>query len=660
MMSRFFVLHLSDLHINETIPDTLYKLIKSISANKDLQNSNLIMTITGDIVNRADYENSLENTIEFFELLKKEVDKSKINICDVIIVPGNHDKVVDASNKLFSIAQQSGINYSKEAQHLPTEQEVIALQSKGFEKHLELCNKIFKIFDIKRNKKEYKTYDCSYGVECVELGTSTIAFIRINTALSCYGCPKDGEKYHLTLSRYQLDVLKKQYRKVKNNCKNVLLTFGLAHHPISYMVSKEAAIINKFLISDDLLNVDYFLSGHIHDGSLTNLSNHNRSMVSLETGIGWPDDPESTNRDHRYAIYCFDEERNVFSSTMYKTNQANEFCVDYDHLITAQEKENGKIYSPLKTRDYAFIKLNDYNVEDNQYLFVNSDSINTLKLLFSTIRDFSSFCTKLLPEYLNKYIDFLLMEDETSDATEDFIAKNFNEIFISDEQKYNETKNFNTFLNSVYSVPNNQDILQKIFEAYLQHVCQIFHESFKQYFDNISECRAVFRLYSKKSDNYKPIATYPHNTSPRSDFVKNKTGLPRSYEYSHSLIECAFKNNQSLVYSLNMDKHNFEPDNWDDFIVMVPPLENYSIRNTLGQFDSRPAIVFVFSVRLINSEKCETDETYQEKLKKQAHRLFLLQFSEVEKIISSVILEFIEKMPIKIKEFIDSKEKEGI
>ncbi len=661
-MAKFFVLHLSDLHICDMITVTLEKLIDSISNNDELKKNNLIIVITGDIINRANYEKYEDTAVDFFELLKKALVKSGIYVSDIIIVPGNHDKKTDASNKLYSIAQQSGFDFTNRTgvqSHLPSEEEIFKLQSSGFENYLELCNKIFKIFGIKDKEGNIKTYSSTFGVEVVTIETTKIIFIRLNSAISCYGSPGDSEKYRLTVGKYQLSLLKKDYRKEKISCSADTITFGLSHHPISYMVSKEATIINKYLISEDLLNVDFFLSGHIHDGSLSNLSNHNRSMISLETGIGWPDDPETTHKDHRYAIYCFDEEKNIFCSSMYKTNQANEFCIDSDYLLTKQEKQDKKIYNPLKTRDYAFISLNDFETNNKQYLFVNSDSINTLKLLFSTISKFSAFCTKLLPDYLNRYIDLLLRNKNTLIYTRNELKNFFSKNLGDSIENFDPTNGFANYIKTSHSirVDNSEKLLYNLFISYLQHICDNFYNSFKDYFDQDSECRAVFRIYNPIDDVYIPIAVSPADLiEPRGPNVTNKSGRPRNYNYEKSLIEYAYNKKRSLVYSINAQNHNFTPDNWDDFIVIVPDIDNYPCRDKKGRFATRPSIAFVFSVRLKNQNNEFIDE-YKEKHKKQAQRLYLLQFSEVENIISSVIMDFFEQIPINIQKFINKYSK---
>lgn len=657
-MARFFVLHLSDLHICSSITNTLSNLIDSIIKNKELQNNNLIIAITGDIINRANYSKYQNTVLSFFTQFKTALQKSNINVCDIVIVPGNHDKKTEAANKLFSIAQQSGVEFNndtKSAPHMPTEKQVIDLQCKGFRDHITLCNKIFKIFEIKDKTGKPKTYTTTFGVEKITINESDILFVRLNTAVSCYGKPCDGEKYRLTLGQYQLDTVLKEYEKLKATCKPNSLTLGLAHHPISYMTSKEASKINKYLISEDLLCIDYFLSGHIHDGSLTNLSNHNRNMLSLETGIGWPDDPESSHKDHRYALYCFDNDKNVFFSCMYKTNKANVFSLDTDYLLTNKERENGKIYNPLKTRDYAFIELNNFCKDDKQYLFVDSDSIDTLKLLFSTISDFSSFCSKLLPTYLNGYIDSMLSCSSTFNELHNGIIDIFNKTLSESTVNRINDNNFENFINSTYAlkISNNEEILHEVFLGYLQHICDNFHGYFKEYFDSDSECRAVFRIYSKETDSYVPICASPANSKPRSKYKTNPEGSPRIYNYEKTLIKHAFENGKSLVYSINAEKNAFKPDNWDDFIVMVPNIESYEYIDADGKNCRRPSVSFVFSVRLKDQKEDIGEELYNDRLKKQAHRLFLLQFSEVEKIISTVIAGFLQQMPINIKDFID-------
>lgn len=91
-MNDFTILHLSDLHINGT-GKGLTPLLKNLLSDikEELKPvDNVILVITGDIIDKANYEKCKENVLAFFEQLK-DVLAEKLK--DVYIVPGNHDRV---------------------------------------------------------------------------------------------------------------------------------------------------------------------------------------------------------------------------------------------------------------------------------------------------------------------------------------------------------------------------------------------------------------------------------------------------------------------------------------------------------------------------------------------------------------------------------------
>lgn len=91
-----YILHLSDLHIrNENrgnMPGVFYsnalqRLIEDIS--KQIKNKeNVVIVISGDIIDQGKYSKHKPAAIKFFQDLRVATDKK---ICDIIIVPGNHD-----------------------------------------------------------------------------------------------------------------------------------------------------------------------------------------------------------------------------------------------------------------------------------------------------------------------------------------------------------------------------------------------------------------------------------------------------------------------------------------------------------------------------------------------------------------------------------------
>ena len=88
-MNDFTILHLSDLHMEQVRKKNVLmeNLLKDIADEMEYSNDILIV-VTGDIVNKANYAGKDE--ILFFFSKLKEILKDKVR--NIYIVPGNHDK----------------------------------------------------------------------------------------------------------------------------------------------------------------------------------------------------------------------------------------------------------------------------------------------------------------------------------------------------------------------------------------------------------------------------------------------------------------------------------------------------------------------------------------------------------------------------------------
>lgn len=94
------ILHLSDLHFNTTgaQPLKLYDaLIKDIEQQL-FYSQNIIIVVTGDIVDRGDYT-AKKLVKHFFEKLNTSLEKIGKKVKEIYFVPGNHDKSLDYPTK---------------------------------------------------------------------------------------------------------------------------------------------------------------------------------------------------------------------------------------------------------------------------------------------------------------------------------------------------------------------------------------------------------------------------------------------------------------------------------------------------------------------------------------------------------------------------------
>ena len=79
------------------------------------------------------------------------------------------------------------------------------------------------------------------------------------------------------------------------------MTIVLAHHPVEFFTANDQELLKNEILSSDGLNADIYICGHIHDTDVTNWYNKNKSLLTLVSGIGWPDTNDN-NFKHTYLI----------------------------------------------------------------------------------------------------------------------------------------------------------------------------------------------------------------------------------------------------------------------------------------------------------------------------------------------------------------------
>ena len=654
-LAVFHVIHLSDLHIGRTLALTHYKLLADIKKQiNTLNDKNIFLLITGDIIDKGDYTHNYSAAISFFEELKKNTGE---RIADIQIAPGNHDK--DNKHSPYAKFTSTSLQYENETKVQDLE-EIFNLQEGCFSEFINLCNKIFEIFGLKKN------IDTTNGIEFYNENELNLCFIRINTALITCGNP--NEEYRLKIDFSHLKNTITQYQNKKNELglkDQKMLTFCLAHHPTSFLLPIESQVLNNSLIEEECLNVDFFLCGHTHERSVSNLSNHTRRMTTLVTGIGW-NHQTGTSIDsagklrHRYSIYTFDENKNVYTVTMRKTTEKGDFAPDSDYFINDEERETQKICYPLEERSQAFISVNNYSPTEKRYIAADNEVINNLQVLSKCLCKYTSDCSAAIENYKHLYFKHLLKNEKIK---KDFFEK----INSSYEAKMSVKEVMENIINDESIYKENPKILHEQFKSFLLDIVTLLSKYLTPYFGDGVMTRAAIRTYtntSSKEEKYIPFVYFPKQISPRNAKENgNITGFPREYDWNNSLVQHSYCNQCCpMIYSVNKKYNNFNTDNWEDFIVFVPNFASdivYQNKTNVGvSHEERPLLSYTFSVRLENKDDYEKNSTeYKQKMKQISNKLFLLEHLKIHEIILNLLIEFRNSLPINIKEFFKTLEK---
>jgi len=626
----FYILHLSDLHIQNESEDephyseSLRELINDI-ADQTKEMDKLIIVISGDIINEGIYEDE-KTVIKFFKRLYEKINEKNenkvIDIIDVIITPGNHDKYRTPINSLVSYAHAKneigGLRKSPQkndakAKAMAKEEWDHQLESyKGF---LSLANEIRDIF-VKKER-----IDNTFGVNIVEIAEkNSICFLRVDTSWCTY--EKNAYRRQLRVGEYQLEELNRKYREKLVECrktaKPIKLTIALSHHPLNLLSYEEEELCYKYFLSNKNLNVDILMCGHIHDRGVKNYFDYNHSLLTLITGIktdhNSPDTNSSSNTRLCYSLYSINLLRNSCEIIMRKENARGDgFSYDYSaydaesHDVAIKE---GKLRYPLKTKgNGSFIDIGAVYSNENKGLFVNNEIIKKLPKVANAITSFS----KEMACLHRVYKKIILKGDEKK--SHDFFLDNepLEKEYLSDDVEY----------------------INASFISFLHEICTVIVQKLESCFEEKKspQMRAHFRYCNKKGDQYLALCQY-------GNCKLEKAGI--STADWDSLIKYSFEENKPLVLSANKKysniKSKYKKTKWEDNITLTPHYNDASY--DIGLKDARPFLSFCLSMK---NMKCDEDRLV----------LYLLAYLEIHDVIANVIDEYRRIFHIDVKRILN-------
>ena len=586
---NFYILHLSDLHIHKSVnrkpyyQNALKKLLDDIqSQTKTIEN--LIIVVSGDIVDKGDYENSAEAAKCFFENLHSNL---QTKVKDIIIVPGNHDKKRDPIDTLISKAH-SNTGIDKKGQDSQAEWD---FHLKAYDGFLELINKIYSIFG-----KE-KTVQNTFGVEISTVGNTNICFVKMDTSwCSC----SDSKCKDLRIGKYQLEELNEEHKEkralIENENSLIDLTIAVSHYPFDWINPQDSEICNQYFLSEDFLNVDVVMCGHVHSFSAMNHFNHQHSLLTLVTGIGWnKEKPDEDKNAHRYSLYALNLSYNSCDIITRATKTTGEYDYDYSLYIGKQEFEDKKLRFPLKIKENnAFIRINTQDIALPNSLFLNNEIVSLIPIVAEGLASFSDGIARVYINYKDNCF---------SSFSEKFLPTVVNNDDLTDENKALRSKVYDYLYNDGDLDPDSKNKYLNYensfddFLAFLNEICEYAVDELKEYFDPDINIRAHFRWHSHEEkneknvrDEYSMLCQYSNIDSELQKGIKT---IPWG-----SLIKPAFETLEPIVYSANKAYNSVSTD-WNDFITLIPQFLNYKhdIRVRKGVNEERPIITFGFSIK---------------------------------------------------------------
>lgn len=357
------ILHLSDIHLNDYnyeelrdfYLDALIKKLMNLTENKHID----IVAITGDLIDRGGFslkeileKEELDSPYQIFEkeFIEPIARKLRIDKCNFLFIPGNHDI---QENEINWFEEKKVFDYIKNNINDQTYlNKILTDRSFETEKRIKLFKKFEKNFHLNNLKYHPTNFESIYSkkIEGVNVG-----FILINDSWRCKSLKFSGECKKLFFGEIQL---LNGLRKLENY--KAEINICLMHHNMDDYLEKESIerTLNK-------KNISLILNGHYHEKEFSSLVKSNSNYISLRVGAGLN---KHNERNHKFKPSFQLIDLNLKTSTLdeikyfvynYKEAEFEDISKDIDFFKFLPKKLPNNSDSDL-IKNLNLSKFNDY------------------------------------------------------------------------------------------------------------------------------------------------------------------------------------------------------------------------------------------------------------------------------------------------------------
>lgn len=594
-MDDLTILHLSDLHFEDSgsIPLKLFNSLLEDIENELSFSKNVVIAITGDLIDKAQYE--FENlALSFFEDLQKTLQKIGVEVKGVFIVPGNHDK---ERSYALSLLPDDLTSLNKE--FFETYGAVIR---RSYKKYVNLRNKILDIFGIKA-QNVFKNQNSTCFVSSIIIGNQKYNFVGLDTAWSAKG---DNDRRKLKIGEYQVNYLENQFKSIESKKNNI--TIALAHHPLNWLTGDEEDFVRNFLIGQKGIDANIFLCGHSHQRDIINWSNNRHTLVTLSSGIGWSDSFSSDHSDvHSYAIYVIQPSMNALNVYVRSTNDGGQFVPDLRIYTKEDNRKYNKIILPLiSEKIQSYFELGRLKNRSPYVLFLSTDLVSKTRKFVESINYVVNHASKMISD------DYVEIRDIKQMGYEKDLNDYKNEFFLC-------------FLQSICEY-----LAQEITEQFVtqEHELIRFHMRYRCKKKQLTQ-KNLFPFY------YKKLCLSFSDANKEINLIPNLSDM----EWGQ-LIKDAYETKRPLIYSINPENVN-KTTVWTDFLTAIPSFfeNNFKLENNLNNKEKTfPFLTFGVS---INSESLK-------------EVLYCFDYYRIDLLLGFLIRRYIHAIEIDLKNFVNS------
>jgi len=244
-MTEIKILHLSDLHYDSSKPKDTQIILNALW--KDLDNFKGIdfILFSGDLVKAGDKKDEFEKAFQTF--IKPLLEKTRLNISDFFITPGNHDIQMSKIDEIIEEGLKSKLK-DRESVNEFLDRQI----DEGF-KHIERLEN-FNGFKTRFKTPYAVTSNKLFTTYSIQKKNVKIGIACLNTCWRATGAPDDGDRGKLLIGERQIDA-------ALTDIKNCDIKIALYHHPLDCLTEYDQGDAERWLSKE----FDFLFCGHIHN-----------------------------------------------------------------------------------------------------------------------------------------------------------------------------------------------------------------------------------------------------------------------------------------------------------------------------------------------------------------------------------------------------------
>lgn len=575
------VVHLSDLHISRK--EGLRQLHKDLLQDLAFQISDasqLVVAVTGDIVDQGDVDGAKGSVLEFFEELNKALALSeKRKLLYFGVTPGNHDCKKPKKENKFNA-------------------NTFCPDSSAFKA---LLADIYKIFGLES--------EGLYGVSVKEYDGRKICFARIDSSWHdredklrkrleegfAHADEVDEklklmqEKIRKEADRQRCDIIKQWEKRFGQSFKEEpYLTFVLSHLPLAWMGETSTGDLHSFLSGRGFSSVNFWLCGHLHSAKIRHVQDNGVQMTTLMSGVGTE---ESGSYAQRYSIYRLSLERNVCSVQIRVSHSGRGFIDDLNIGTDVSEYENRHIVMPLKPdKTTSIMPLHTTSAGRVCCCYMDRVMVNLMKKTQVMVLGIERDIHKRVDNLTNSVIGALAKKGKlTAQYISSWVAGSLDVRKLDDIRKL-----------------ARDDVAGKVlFHELLKGICTDVREAIVNNSSGMRASCPIWRVHFRKyvgcidakkliKDKFEVVAIADDHTT------EDDLNAAKDVKWG-GLIKAAFLHEDKVLINSANPKLNEIETRWDDFMtaIPVPDINKWSFLccgTTSMQFEIRPMLTFGISM----------------------------------------------------------------